>query len=313
MLLKQHPAAIDNVVETFDLSEGEKRFLLSAAIGEGLFFAGSNHVAVKVMASEAENKLITTNPEEMLRLREDKRREQAGELNPSKVSKPVYKPYVPPNSMDEYTTFDDDGIVKPDSQVKKIMSDVASEDFVEPKSNVLPPQVPETEDDDSMGSGTIEIKPEVLNSPNIPMTDKNNNNIEASASSPVDLVNKPHTPVASDKSRNDNKVESTSGGDILDSAINNASKPGIPSSSTNENKKPLENPTHEPSLQQKKPLDSRVVELRKKMLGEDGFLNKSPSAGDILDSVEEMRQQKQGASSQPTSENLNNPGNADKN
>ncbi|GIW69388.1 MAG: hypothetical protein KatS3mg101_0135 [Patescibacteria group bacterium] len=70
ILLKQHPAGIDKVAETFYLSEGEKRLLLAAAVGEGLFFAGSNHVAIKIMASEAEHKLITTNPEELLRLRE---------------------------------------------------------------------------------------------------------------------------------------------------------------------------------------------------------------------------------------------------
>lgn len=90
VLLKQHPAGIDKVAETFYLSEGEKRLLLSAAVGEGLFFAGSNHVAVKVMASDAEHKLITTNPEELLRLREE------GLIKPMQAQKPVYKQYVEP-------------------------------------------------------------------------------------------------------------------------------------------------------------------------------------------------------------------------
>lgn len=70
VLLKQHPAAIDKVAETFYLSEGEKRLLLGAGLGEGLFFAGSSHVAIKVVASEAEHNLITTNPAELLKLRE---------------------------------------------------------------------------------------------------------------------------------------------------------------------------------------------------------------------------------------------------
>lgn len=69
ILLKQHPAAIDLVAETFYLSEGEKRLLLSADKGEGLFFAGANHVSIKVKASEDENKFITTNPEELLRMK----------------------------------------------------------------------------------------------------------------------------------------------------------------------------------------------------------------------------------------------------
>ncbi|KKT85106.1 MAG: Type IV secretory pathway VirB4 component-like protein [candidate division WWE3 bacterium GW2011_GWC2_44_9] len=70
ILLKQHPAAIDKVADTFYLSEGEKRLLLGAGQGEGLFFAGSNHVALRVVASEAEHNLVTTNPAELLKLRE---------------------------------------------------------------------------------------------------------------------------------------------------------------------------------------------------------------------------------------------------
>lgn len=70
VLLKQHPAAIDKLAEIFYLSEGEKRFLLGAGVGEGLFFAGTNHVAIKVEASDAEHNLITTNPAELLKLRE---------------------------------------------------------------------------------------------------------------------------------------------------------------------------------------------------------------------------------------------------
>ena len=48
LLLKQHPAAIDTVADTFYLSEGEKRLLLSAGLGEGLFFAGANHVSINI-------------------------------------------------------------------------------------------------------------------------------------------------------------------------------------------------------------------------------------------------------------------------
>jgi hypothetical protein len=70
VLFKQHPSAIDRVAQVFYLSEGEKRLLLAAGIGEGLFFAGANHVSIKVMASPDEHNLVTTNPEELLRLRE---------------------------------------------------------------------------------------------------------------------------------------------------------------------------------------------------------------------------------------------------
>ncbi|MFA5025887.1 MAG: ATP-binding protein [Candidatus Shapirobacteria bacterium] len=67
ILLKQHSAAIDTVGETFYLSEGERQLLLSADKGEGIFFAGQNHVAIQVIASEEEHKLITSNPEDILR------------------------------------------------------------------------------------------------------------------------------------------------------------------------------------------------------------------------------------------------------
>jgi conjugal transfer ATP-binding protein TraC len=64
ILLKQSPAAIDKLQKLFYLSEGEKMFLLSSGIGEGLFFAGANHVAIQVIASENEHMLVTTNPRE---------------------------------------------------------------------------------------------------------------------------------------------------------------------------------------------------------------------------------------------------------
>lgn len=65
ILLKQSSAAVDRIQKVFYLSEGEKSFLLSAGIGEGLFFAGPSHVAIQVIASESEHKLITADPEEL--------------------------------------------------------------------------------------------------------------------------------------------------------------------------------------------------------------------------------------------------------
>lgn len=65
ILLKQSTAAIDKITEVFYLSEGERHLLLSADIGEGLFFAGPAHAAIKVIASPTEHELITTNPQEL--------------------------------------------------------------------------------------------------------------------------------------------------------------------------------------------------------------------------------------------------------
>lgn len=66
ILLKQSPTVIDKLQQIFYLTEGEKQFLLSAGIGEGIFFAGPNHVALQVIASEVEYNLITTNPNDLL-------------------------------------------------------------------------------------------------------------------------------------------------------------------------------------------------------------------------------------------------------
>jgi len=66
LLLKQAPAMIDSIAKTFDLSEGERGLLLEAAVGQGLFFAGLNHVAIQIVASYPEHQLITTNPEDIL-------------------------------------------------------------------------------------------------------------------------------------------------------------------------------------------------------------------------------------------------------
>lgn len=67
ILLKQVDASIENVGKVFNLSEGEKRKLLSAGVGEGIFFAGRNHVWIQVKASAEEHEMITTNPEEVLK------------------------------------------------------------------------------------------------------------------------------------------------------------------------------------------------------------------------------------------------------
>ncbi len=66
ILLKQAPVSIEKIGATFNLSQGEKRLLLSAGVGQGLFFAGNNHVAIQVVASKEEHKLISTNPQEIL-------------------------------------------------------------------------------------------------------------------------------------------------------------------------------------------------------------------------------------------------------
>ena len=73
LLMKQSPATIDIVQKTFNLTEEEKYMLLEIAVGEGLFFAGPKHVAIRVVASYAEDQIITTAPEEVLKIMRAKR------------------------------------------------------------------------------------------------------------------------------------------------------------------------------------------------------------------------------------------------
>lgn len=70
LLLKQAPAAIDMLGKVFNLTEGEKYMLLNSGVGQGLFFAGLKHVAIQIIASYTEDKIVTTNPEDLLRERE---------------------------------------------------------------------------------------------------------------------------------------------------------------------------------------------------------------------------------------------------
>ncbi|MDD5621082.1 MAG: ATP-binding protein [Candidatus Paceibacterota bacterium] len=73
LLMKQSSASIDVVQKTFNLTDEEKYLLLESPIGEGIFFAGDKHVAMRVLASYTENQLITTSPEELLKIQELRR------------------------------------------------------------------------------------------------------------------------------------------------------------------------------------------------------------------------------------------------
>ncbi len=72
LLLKQSPAAIDVVAETFFLTEGEKYLLLESDVGEGIFFAGLKHAAIKIYASYVEDQIITTDPRQLLEIEDSK-------------------------------------------------------------------------------------------------------------------------------------------------------------------------------------------------------------------------------------------------
>jgi conjugal transfer ATP-binding protein TraC len=72
ILFKQSPSTIDVVQQTFNLTEEEKYLLLQADVGEGIFFAGLKHAAIKVVASYTEDQIVTTNPEQIAKIKQAK-------------------------------------------------------------------------------------------------------------------------------------------------------------------------------------------------------------------------------------------------
>ncbi len=63
ILLKQSSSAVDVLADVFKLTEEEKKRLANFPVGQGLFFAGQNHVHIQIIASQTEQQLITTKPQ----------------------------------------------------------------------------------------------------------------------------------------------------------------------------------------------------------------------------------------------------------
>ncbi|MFA6194099.1 MAG: DUF87 domain-containing protein, partial [Parcubacteria group bacterium] len=70
LLLKQSPAAVDVIGDTFYLTDQERFMLLESNVGEGIFFAGTKHVAIQIVASHSEDQLVTSNPAQLLARKE---------------------------------------------------------------------------------------------------------------------------------------------------------------------------------------------------------------------------------------------------
>ena len=69
LLLKQSPSSIDLLQKTFNLTDEEKYLLLESGVGEGIFFAGLKHVAIKTIASYTEDQIITSDPSQILSIK----------------------------------------------------------------------------------------------------------------------------------------------------------------------------------------------------------------------------------------------------
>ncbi len=73
LLMRQSPSAVDLIQKVFMLTESEKYLLLESGVGEGIFFAGLKHAAIKVVASYTEDQIVTTNPQQLLDIEKAKK------------------------------------------------------------------------------------------------------------------------------------------------------------------------------------------------------------------------------------------------
>ncbi len=72
LLLKQSPSAVDTLQEIFRLTDQEKYLLMESSVGEGIFFAGLKHVAIKIIASYTEDQIVTSDPAQLLSIKKAK-------------------------------------------------------------------------------------------------------------------------------------------------------------------------------------------------------------------------------------------------
>jgi len=108
LLLKQSPATIEVIKETFNLTDQEKYMLLECPVGEGLFFAGLKHVAIKIIASYTEDQIITSDPAQLMEIQKAKEElaEEEGmtaenESIPQPMAAPEPKPETVPKPITE--------------------------------------------------------------------------------------------------------------------------------------------------------------------------------------------------------------------
>jgi type IV secretory pathway VirB4 component len=80
LLLKQSPTTIDLLQKTFNLTDEEKYLLLESNVGEGIFFAGLKHVAIKIISSYTEDQIITSDPSQILSNRKAKEEQEKADM-----------------------------------------------------------------------------------------------------------------------------------------------------------------------------------------------------------------------------------------
>lgn len=91
ILLKQSPTTIDELQRTFNLTDEEKYLLLESDVGEGIFFAGLKHVAIKNIASYTEDQIITSDPSQVLAIKKAKREAEEDRISSASAAQAEIK------------------------------------------------------------------------------------------------------------------------------------------------------------------------------------------------------------------------------
>lgn len=101
LLLKQSPSSIDVLQKTFHLTDQERLVLLESSVGEGIFFAGKQHVAIKVLASYTEQQIITSDPAQILAIRKARDVVEAQEIESENEINQVIEDVVPEQTVEQ--------------------------------------------------------------------------------------------------------------------------------------------------------------------------------------------------------------------
>ncbi len=123
MLLKQSHVGVEQLQAVFNLSEGEKNFLLSCDIGQGIFFAGHNHVAIQIVSSQMEHELVTTDPKDLERMKEEQKTDRTDEELAQIYEPPVSRGKAKGELSMSHIKSIKDEIQKKKSDINRIMED----------------------------------------------------------------------------------------------------------------------------------------------------------------------------------------------
>lgn len=114
LLLRQSPTSVDLVQSTFKLSDEEKYLLLESDVGEGIFFAGLKHVAIKVIASYTEDQIITSDPSQILAIKKAKQElEAARDAGAGAVTMDAAAPALSPQAAQAASLLKDAQLANP--------------------------------------------------------------------------------------------------------------------------------------------------------------------------------------------------------